>query len=197
MFKTMVFSDIVLVGSLKLLSHHSWDWFVSSLWVMCIVLIFCVGGTGEEDSSFGLWEATFCESGLRFCFCHSSLIQSPAQSLLELCELMSEAWRDNKRGVNSGNDSSPGDKLHLLYLLLPNYCSYGWTKIRPVGWTYNLIICGEGGVQHPGFFVPFSPWAFSTFYELVLLLFCSYFLFCFVLFLVFCFAGCIYFVGYN
>lgn len=50
---------------------------------MCFVPVFCCGrDRGEEDSSFGLWEAMFCE--LSLCSHDSSLIRHREQSLLQL-----------------------------------------------------------------------------------------------------------------
>lgn len=121
--KTFVFSDASGSEISLTLSYHISDLFVSfkdshGAWARCIMIIFyCVRDKREEDSSSGLWKVIFCEPGV--CSHYSSLVQSPAQSLLQLCEFMSEAWGDGQLGLNPGNYSLRRDRLYVLHLLLP------------------------------------------------------------------------------
>lgn len=121
--KTFVFSNASGSEISLILSYHISDLFVSfrddhGAWAMCIRIIFyCVRDRGEEESSFGLWQIIFCEPGV--CSHYSSFVQSPAQSLLQLCEVMFEAWGDGQLGPHPGNYSLHRDRLYFFTYFSP------------------------------------------------------------------------------
>lgn len=121
--KTFVFSNASGSEISLILSYHISDLFVSfrddhGAWAMCIRIIFyCVRDRGKEESSSGLWQIIFCEPGV--CSHYSSFVQSPAQSLLQLCEVMFEAWGDGQLGLHPGNYSLHRDRLYFFTYFSP------------------------------------------------------------------------------
>lgn len=163
--KTFVFSNASGSEISLILSYHISDLFVSfrddhGAWAMCIRIIFyCVRDRGKEESSSGLWQIIFCEPGV--CSHYSSFVQSPAQSLLQLCEVMFEAWGDGQLGPHPGNYSLHRDRLYFFTYFSPIAIHSTKKKRWLMGWTYNLIFC----LERRGFFVVSLSWTFCTFKE--------------------------------